>query len=1055
MKQRHCLLALLLILGTRLPAQRVGFHEDFSAATDWQTSTWPGVTGLAAVTGDGGQTTFTTLVGTFMTGPSAAWAPTWPDWDKDAPPGLAIVFRKYPAVVDLDRYHFLVVRMPRSGTYMALGVNGWDTKVCYTPGLHAVDLRDLGRPSLQGQQSIELKLTFLNTGGSVALDDLALVEALTPAEQAGFIPAGLDVRLERREPRPYHGLEALNARAGSPLRADLPEEKAVFRDSSTGAVVWKLTRSIRNEHCDRFNGDGSALPVYGRSAKGHVIYDLARGGLREFPDLRGAPVFSRTDPTTMYLLQGSEAAGKVRYVVQSANVRSGATATVADWESPDEGSSEFGTSPYSDLLILGLKEGRALYLIDPREPVMAKRVRRVPLPMRMKGAYLSDGDTRVNWQRCYYFQRWQMDLATGAVKLAHYPTYGGHEIFGEGMLVGRYVSMLLTHALGVMPSDESTAGDVRVWSNWAQEVPSDYGQLADDNRWLVTNGTDGTIAGKRLLVDGRETGTVLQIVHDFTSRNSWDSNTYSRLSPDATKLAYNCDMFGDTDVYVAISRRPEAPRKLTLIPDGPRVTLRWEAPAAARELAGYNLYRSRESGRGYRRLNREHIAGTSAVDTPPSGPTFYAVTAVEHSGLEGLYSAEVQLGTSDVHRLYADVEEGELSPPLRAYFDGDCSNYRSARVWRETAGETTGQALLAIVVPAAGTYRLWLRGKGHGAVDCQAAEARATARFDADAWGWVQAEPALPLPLGGATLALRSTDDGLCLDLALLTDNAADRPSGTDERDTAPAAVSGLRVDEATAEQVRLSWAPSPDPGHDLYSVYVGDDPDVTPGNASLLASGKGTTALDWGYTAGAVLYYKVVAFSARGLGSAPASVRVAIPPRPTATVALDIAQATLAGGLERVQSKSVSAAALPAPLAADAPRPRAAWKVPIALAGTYYVWARYTTLDAKRVSLFWVECDGSPALQGSNWRLRFPCTLTRHLDGVKPGEETWFTDKLVSGWWAGPFDSLRLEAGDHTLTVAFEPTHAPNGPRLATVYLSSDPSYRPPGFDPRVDFRK
>ena len=188
-----------------------------------------------------------------------------------------MVVKKYPAAVDLDRYHFLVARMTHSGTYMALAVNGWDTKVCYTTGLHAVDLRDIHKPSLRGRQAIELRLTFLNTGGRVTLDEVRLVDALSPEEQAGFIPAGLDLRLERREPTPYHGLEALNARAGAPVRFDLPEEKTVFRDTSTGAVVWKLTRSVRTESADNFNPDGSALPIYNRSFRGMVIYDLAQG----------------------------------------------------------------------------------------------------------------------------------------------------------------------------------------------------------------------------------------------------------------------------------------------------------------------------------------------------------------------------------------------------------------------------------------------------------------------------------------------------------------------------------------------------------------------------------------------------------------------------------------------------------------------------------------------------------------------------------------------------------------------------------------------------------
>jgi hypothetical protein len=68
-------------------AERVGFREDFSNSKPegWEISRWPGITGLESITSHGQQTTFTTLAGTFMTGASAAWAPTWPstrrqDW---------------------------------------------------------------------------------------------------------------------------------------------------------------------------------------------------------------------------------------------------------------------------------------------------------------------------------------------------------------------------------------------------------------------------------------------------------------------------------------------------------------------------------------------------------------------------------------------------------------------------------------------------------------------------------------------------------------------------------------------------------------------------------------------------------------------------------------------------------------------------------------------------------------------------------------------------------------------------------------------------------------
>lgn len=144
------LLALLVTLaGPAAGDERIGFREEFSSAGGWQKCTsWPTFTGMASVTADGRQTTFSTLNGTFA---SATQAPDWPDWEKNAAAGLGVMVKQYPGPVDLDRYHYLVAHMTFSGTYMALGVNGWDTKVCYTTGLHAVDLHDLPYANLRGK----------------------------------------------------------------------------------------------------------------------------------------------------------------------------------------------------------------------------------------------------------------------------------------------------------------------------------------------------------------------------------------------------------------------------------------------------------------------------------------------------------------------------------------------------------------------------------------------------------------------------------------------------------------------------------------------------------------------------------------------------------------------------------------------------------------------------------------------------------------------------------------------------------------------------------------
>ena len=45
---------------------------------------------------------------------------------------------------------------------------------------------------------------------------------------------------------------------------------------------------------------------------------------------------------------------------------------------------------------------------------------------------------------------------------------------------------------------------------------------------------------------------------------------------------------------------------------------------------------------------------------------------------------------------------------------------------------------------------------------------------------------------------------------------------------------------------------------------------------------------------------------------------------------------------------------------------------------------------------------------------------------------ETWFTDKMQSGWWAGPFDALTLKAGRHSLSVCARTD--PRAKRATTV---------------------
>ncbi|HXK61211.1 MAG TPA: hypothetical protein PLP42_15090, partial [Acidobacteriota bacterium] len=73
------------------------------------------------------------------------------------------------------------------------------------------------------------------------------------------------------------------------------------------------------------------------------------------------------------------------------------------------------------------------------------------------------------------------------------------------------------------------------------------------------------------------------------------------------------------------------------------VSLAWN-PNPEKDIAGYWIYRSTTSGKGYSRVNLNPVTTTSFVDTSvaPGLTYYYAVTAVSTSGEESPKSNEVQ-----------------------------------------------------------------------------------------------------------------------------------------------------------------------------------------------------------------------------------------------------------------------------------------------------------------------------------------------------------------------------------------------------------------------------
>ncbi|MBM4082637.1 MAG: hypothetical protein FJ278_23225, partial [Planctomycetes bacterium] len=118
------------------------------------------------------------------------------------------------------------------------------------------------------------------------------------------------------------------------------------------------------------------------------------------------------------------------------------------------------------------------------------------------------------------------------------------------------------------------------------------------------------------------------------------------------------------DVYNVIVRYPQPPVNVRLV--GQR--LAWNKPRYHTEIRGYNLYRSDESGRGFVKANDKLI---ESLDCPLPGPGHYALTSVEHSGLESRrFSEELAVGRPGaLFRLFYEAESAELSQPMAPVFD--------------------------------------------------------------------------------------------------------------------------------------------------------------------------------------------------------------------------------------------------------------------------------------------------------------------------------------------------------------------------------------------------
>lgn len=987
---------------------RIGWEESFDDITKWKAEMLKPNFGspLASVTAEDGCINLVTPVGALNPKMKRA---DWPEWPGNPASSFTNFSIRYDDVVDLDIYRYFVIRIREKSTFFYISINGKALKVGYTTGIHAQDLRALG---LRGKQRVGFYGQFLNSHGHVKLDYLRLVRALTPEEQEGLIGEGLTIRDENLSAHPYHRLEALNARAGRPSRPPgQGSEWVVYRDTGTGAEVWKMTDLAANECQVSFNCDGSAFTVRGRPGQGFHVFDwtdrrfkLIKGGLSD-----ARPRFSTTEPDAMVIAENTwlprqKGQPRRRITIWRQNFRTDERTELASFHPKTWVVQEFSSSPDSAKMVFGLRESRVVFLIDPEIADIEKRVRQITLPTRLKGVRLVNDDTELQWHNCYTYQPLIMNLKTGKVTQGNSPCAGGHSAGGPQWTIGPYAGMMkLLVRNGLHPQTEATADDTRIFANYAKPVVTDYGHVSMNGKWMVTNGTAGDVQGQHLMISTSDPATVLRTCHYNTSRNNWPTNTYSRTSPDTTKLAYVSDQFGDGDIYLAITGRPAPPTQLEAARVGQDVKLTWQPPEATREVGGYRVYRSRTSGRGFVALNGIPVTATASVDPAPGpGPLFYLVAMVEPCGLEGHFSNEaaVDAKPETPRTLYVEAESCEWGPPLREVIHGSASGSRYVQYHRAAPPKPAEGVLKYKVDLPAGKFAMWLR-----------------ARNEAGDGKWHRRKSALD-PRAGQ---LKVTDDGYAIDRICVTSDPAGAPDGDPPLATAPSPISGLSVANVTPQSINLRWEASPTVNVARYDVHVGEDPEEL-GNETIIGSTTETELGDWGLRPGTAYVYHVVAVDSRGNGSEPVSVTATTEAEPVQTISVE-------------GQEGEGTAAFPFDVKAEA---------------TFMLWVRYRPayVVAKQLRVG-VGIDGRKV---GSWSLRAPYRpMGWTLAKKGKGRELVFVDKVV----ADGKDVFRLAPGRHTVVFTLDPKLGQDRHVFEQLAASNDHSYRPAGYDPRADFKK
>ena len=910
-------------------------------------------------------------------------------------------------------------------------------------------------------------------------------------ERLGDLPRGMATAGEFH---PYHHLETHVSRGmikpNPKLRRPdgaFPGERVDFVDEVTGVHVMKMTRDTCdswhtypncmpwNSAADRF-AFSSLRPIWDPSRgsiRGGYKFVMAADGSWIRPLVNGETKWDVTDPDRLYTFKRT---AKPRGVVLRLDRKTGRLLKSWDWLelAPSGSRSRAGMlgpqHPVTKKLLVKQTvsgaAGRAsrFYALDPPPPIppgdpKPAVVGPTPifhLPFRTNQFYWTqdefdafefnfnptspgygnpdagrEGQYRVDYKRGKLFRFCRVH---GSHRSYEWPSRGRRmarvTAFG---LVARDITSDDERCLITRPANPYRIGDMHSdWSALDGTLGSSLGvyyYIADMRPWPMkaTAGDPGVRGWTR---------NVHRVALTAHRNRMYRSEAHAALSPDGTKVAYMSNMTGAVEVYHAVIRRPRAPRNVRVRLEDGGVRVTWEAPEHGREIVGYFVFASEESGRGFRLLTPEPVKAARFDDRDPkAAKRFYVVSAVEGSGVVSAFSRESTLNMTAPRRLFFGALDATFLDGAARRLDGRAAEYAALGL---SALNDNGAAAVRVNVPRDGSYRLFARVRvepngrrftSWPAVSWSADGLRLrTERLLAiRRYHWVSlTRRPVPMTSGERELWISPSDVRVLVDTLCLTDDPGFTPTGAGRiLDAAPAPPGGPSVRADGPFMARLTWARSRDPLVARFHVYAVGGTDVYSGrrvvgpvlrgNRHRLATTADTSTADWGLKPNTVYRYRVTAVNRFGV-EGPLSQEAVVKTPP-------------------LQVEAIRQAPKGRP-------PKLSFHV--RRGGAYVLWAKVRSLETDRArkrhmsarTRFSLVLDGGAPRA---WRPRFDLVSIGHAG---PFKDQPFWDRVPLGppiW----YPVVDLNPGAHTLTIKW-----PKGAKMKIdeFLLTNDLSHRPKG---------